>query len=77
MSATMSPSSSPTRYAQARDAAEKIEVHYTELPAVVDTAKAANPGQPQMHDVAPNNTIFNWHIGDKAATDAAFASARM
>ena len=61
--------------AQARDAAEKIEVHYTELPAVVDTAKAASPGQPQLHDVAPNNTIFNWHIGDKAATDAAFASA--
>ena len=30
---------------------------------------------PQVHDVAPNNTIFNWHIGDKAATDAAFAAA--
>jgi carbon-monoxide dehydrogenase large subunit len=61
--------------AQARDAAEKIEVSYTELPAVVDTAKAASPGQPQLHDVAPLNTIFNWHIGDKATTDAAFASA--
>ena len=61
--------------AQARDAAEKIEVHYSELPVVVDTAKAASPGQPQLHDVAPNNTIFNWHIGDKAATDTAFASA--
>ena len=31
-------------YAQARDAAEKIEVDYTELPAVVDPAKAAKPG---------------------------------
>jgi aerobic carbon-monoxide dehydrogenase large subunit len=61
--------------AQARDAAERIEVHYTELPAVVDTANAASPGQPQLHDVAPLNTIFNWHIGDKAATDAAFVSA--
>ncbi|HEY1783802.1 MAG TPA: xanthine dehydrogenase family protein molybdopterin-binding subunit [Roseiarcus sp.] len=61
--------------AQARDAAEKIEVSYSELPAVVDTAKAASPGQPQLHDVAPLNTIFNWHIGDKATTDAAFASA--
>ncbi len=61
--------------AQARDGAEKIEVGYTELPAVVDTAKAASPGQPQLHDVAPLNTIFNWHIGDKATTDAAFASA--
>src|SRR6516164_4532717 len=31
--------------AQARDAAEKIEVHYTQLPAVIDLAKAASPGQ--------------------------------
>jgi len=61
--------------AQARDAAEKIEVHYGELPAVVDTAKAANPGEPQLHDVAPNNTIYNWRLGDKATTDAAFAAA--
>ena len=61
--------------AQARDAAEKVEVRYSELPAVVDTATAASPGQPQLHEVAPNNTIFNWHIGDKATTEAAFASA--
>src|SRR5271166_1298940 len=46
-------------YAEARDAAEKIEVHYTELPAVVDLKTAAKPGQPQVHDAAPNNTIFN------------------
>jgi len=62
-------------YAEARDAAEKIEVHYTELPAVVDPAKAPAPGAPVVHDVAPDNTIYNWHIGDKAATDAAFANA--
>jgi carbon-monoxide dehydrogenase large subunit len=62
-------------YAQARDAAEKIVVDYGVLPAAVDTASAANAGQPQVHDVAPNNTVFNWHIGDKGATDAAFAAA--
>ncbi len=62
-------------YAEAREAGEKIEVSYGVLPAVVDPAKAPTPGAPQVHDVAPNNTIFNWHIGDKAATDAAFASA--
>ena len=62
-------------YAQAKDAAEKIEVHYTELPVVIELAKAASAGQAQIHDAAPNNTIFNWHLGDKAATDAAFASA--
>jgi carbon-monoxide dehydrogenase large subunit len=63
-------------YAQARDAAEKIVVEYGVLPAVVDTATAANPGQPQVHDFAPNNTVYNWHLGDKASTDAAFASAK-
>ncbi len=62
-------------YAQAREAGERIEVQYGELPAAVDTLTSANPGQPQNHDVSPNNTIYNWHIGDKAATDAAFASA--
>jgi aerobic carbon-monoxide dehydrogenase large subunit len=62
-------------YAQARDAAEKIEVHYTELQAVIDPAKAASPGQPVIHDGAPNNTVYNWHLGDKASTDAAFAAA--
>jgi len=63
-------------YAQAREAAEKIDVAYGVLPAAVDTAHAAASGQPQIHDVAPNNTVFNWHVGDKATTDAAFASAK-
>ncbi len=63
-------------YAQAREAAEKIVVDYGVLPAVTDTADAARTGAPQVHDIAPNNTVYNWHIGDKGATDAAFASAR-
>src|SRR5271168_4600439 len=63
-------------YAQARDAGEKIEVAYTELPAVADTASAAKSGQPQIHDAAPGNTVYNWHLGDKAPTDAAFAAAK-
>src|SRR5271163_4313252 len=63
-------------YTQARDAAEKIEVGYSELPAVVDIKTAANPGQPALHEVAPNNTVYNWHLGDKASTEAAFASAK-
>src|SRR5579863_5671260 len=62
-------------YAQARDAAEKIEVGYSELPAVMDLARVTEAGQAQVHDVAPGNTVYNWHIGDKAATDAAFAKA--
>jgi carbon-monoxide dehydrogenase large subunit len=63
-------------YAQAKDAAEQIEAHYSELPAVADTASAARSGQPQIHDAAPGNTVYNWHLGDKVATDAAFAAAK-
>ena len=62
-------------YAQAKDAGEKIAVQYGELPAVADTASASRSGQPQIHDAAPGNTVYNWHLGDKAATDAAFAAA--
>jgi aerobic carbon-monoxide dehydrogenase large subunit len=62
-------------YAEAKDAAEKLVIEYGVLPAVIDTASAAKPGQPQIHTYAPNNTVFNWHVGDKASTDAAFAKA--
>ena len=62
-------------YPQAKDAAEKVVIDYGVLPAVIDTASAAKPGQPQIHAYAPNNTVFNWHVGDKASTDTAFAKA--
>ena len=44
--------------------------------AVVDPASAAKPGPPQIHDFAPDNTVLQLALGDKAATDAAFASGR-
>ena len=59
----------------AKDAAELVEVDYEELPASVDTAHAADAGQPLVHDSVPNNTCYTWGHGDKAATDAAFAQA--
>ncbi|HZT47028.1 MAG TPA: xanthine dehydrogenase family protein molybdopterin-binding subunit, partial [Hyphomicrobiaceae bacterium] len=62
--------------AQARDAAEKVSVNYEVLPAVVDLATAQSPGQPQIHAEAPNNTVYQWHLGDKAKVDAAFAAAK-
>jgi carbon-monoxide dehydrogenase large subunit len=62
--------------AQARDAAEKVNVDYDTMPATVDVATAQSNGQPQVHDEAPNNTVYQWHLGDKAAVDAAFASAK-
>ena len=42
----------------------------------VDVATAQNAGQPQIHAEAPNNTVYQWHLGDKAAADAAFAGAK-
>src|SRR4051794_27193314 len=62
--------------AQARDAAEKVKVAYEVLPAVADPAKAQAKGAPQIHDVAPGNTIYQWHLGDAKAAEAAFKSAQ-
>ncbi|HYA07758.1 MAG TPA: xanthine dehydrogenase family protein molybdopterin-binding subunit, partial [Xanthobacteraceae bacterium] len=62
--------------AQARDAAEKVKVDYAVLPAVADPAAAQKPGAPQIHDIAPNNTIYQWSLGDATAVDAAFKSAK-
>ena len=61
---------------QAKDACEKIAVDYEVLPAVADPAKAQAQGAPQIHEVAPNNTIYQWHLGDQKAADAAFQAAK-
>ncbi len=61
--------------AQARDAADAVEVEYEPLPAVVDALDALKDGAPQLHEEAPGNLIYDWEIGDAAATEAAFASA--
>ncbi len=60
--------------AQAREAAELVEVDYEELDAVVDTAKAAG-SSPAVHDEAPDNIAFDWEYGDAKAVDEAFAQA--
>jgi carbon-monoxide dehydrogenase large subunit len=62
--------------AQARDAAEKVNVDYAVLPAVADPAAAQRQGAPQIHEIAANNTIYQWHLGDPKAVDAAFKSAK-
>jgi carbon-monoxide dehydrogenase large subunit len=59
----------------AKDAAEAVAVDYEVLPAVADPAEAQAKGAPQVHEVAPGNNVFSWQLGDKAATDAAFAQA--
>ncbi|RKP25094.1 carbon monoxide dehydrogenase large chain, partial [Syncephalis pseudoplumigaleata] len=60
---------------QARDAAEAVEVTYQELPAVADIRSAIAPGAPQLHPEAPGNVIYDWSIGDEAATGEAFKKA--
>jgi carbon-monoxide dehydrogenase large subunit len=60
---------------EARDAAELVDVNYKPLPAVVTADEAVAAGKPQIWDAAKGNLCYDWHLGDKAATDAAFASA--
>ena len=61
--------------AEAKDAAEKVNVDYEALPAAVDPGSTQSAGQPQIHPEAPGNTVYQWHLGDKDAVDAAFAKA--
>ena len=61
--------------AQAKDAGEKLVIDYEVLPAVADPAKAQAAGAPLIHEVAPNNTIYQWHLGDQKAVEAAFTAA--
>jgi carbon-monoxide dehydrogenase large subunit len=58
---------------QARDAAEKVEVDYEALPAVVDLSKTAKG--PAIHDIAPDNTCYVWAIGEQAKVNEAFQRA--
>ncbi|AMA55258.1 xanthine dehydrogenase family protein molybdopterin-binding subunit [Bradyrhizobium sp. CCGE-LA001] len=59
----------------ARDAAEAVVIDYEELAAVADMQAAIKAGAPQLHPEAPGNQVYDWVIGDEAATDAAFAKA--
>ena len=59
----------------AKDAAGAVEVNYDVLDAIVDPKAAVQDGAPQVHDDVPNNTIFDWELGNKEETDAAFENA--
>jgi aerobic carbon-monoxide dehydrogenase large subunit len=60
---------------QARDAAEAVELDIDALPAVTNARDAAQPDAPQLYDHIPNNVALDYHYGDTAKLDAAFASA--
>ena len=73
----------------AADAADLVEVEYEALPVVVDPFKAMNNDAPILREDIKDkkdgahgprnhpNHIFNWQVGDKELTDAAFAKAEV
>src|SRR3954471_21997006 len=61
--------------AQARDAGEAVELDIEPLPAVTNAEEATKPGAPLLYDHIPNNVALDYHYGDTAKIDAAFASA--
>src|SRR5579872_7327154 len=60
--------------AQAKDAAELIDIDYEMLPSVTDTAQAAE-GKIAVWPDCPDNISNLFEAGNKAAADAAFANA--
>ena len=60
---------------QAKDAADAVLLDIDSLPAVTDAKRAAAPDAPLLHESAPGNLVMEYHHGDTAAVDAAFARA--
>lgn len=59
----------------AADAAELIDIDYEPLPAVTDPLAALEDGAPLVWDDIPGNLCVQTDLGDKKATDEAFAKA--
>jgi aerobic carbon-monoxide dehydrogenase large subunit len=61
---------------QARDAAEAIAVEWQALPHVVSAVDALKPGAPLVWPGHAKNVAFETTLGDKRATERAFAAAQ-
>jgi carbon-monoxide dehydrogenase large subunit len=61
--------------AQAKDAAEAVDVDIEALPAVTEPSAATRPGAPSLYNDVPNNIGLDFHFGDSAAVAEAFARA--
>ncbi len=62
----------------AKDACEAIIVDYETLPVIVNPMQAADDTAPLIRDDKsnqPDNKVFDWEVGDRSATDRAFAEA--
>jgi aerobic carbon-monoxide dehydrogenase large subunit len=60
---------------QAQDAAEAVSVTWEELAHVIEATEAIQPTAPLVWPQHRNNVVFDLTLGDKAATDRAFAKA--
>jgi carbon-monoxide dehydrogenase large subunit len=60
---------------QAADAAEAVMIEYSARTAETSATAALLPEAPQLHEVAVNNTCFQWERGDGPAVDQALAKA--
>ena len=61
--------------AQARDAADLVDVRYDPLPSVTDTARIVEPGAPAVWADCPDNLSHIHEAGNRAAAGAAIAGA--
>ncbi|HEX6000169.1 MAG TPA: xanthine dehydrogenase family protein molybdopterin-binding subunit [Hyphomicrobiaceae bacterium] len=62
--------------AEARDAADLVEIDYETLPAVVTLEEAVKPGAPAVWADCPSNISYRVGFGDEAAVKAAFDGAK-
>jgi carbon-monoxide dehydrogenase large subunit len=60
---------------RAKDAAETIAVTWEALPHVMGATEALELGAPLVWPQHPDNVVFDLALGDKAATERAFAGA--
>jgi aerobic carbon-monoxide dehydrogenase large subunit len=60
----------------ARDAAAAVVVDYEILPAVTSVLGALQIGAPAIFEEIPDNICYDWDIGDREATEAAFKKAK-
>jgi aerobic carbon-monoxide dehydrogenase large subunit len=61
--------------AEAKDAAEAVELDIDSLPAVTDSRAAAEPDAPTLFDDVPGNICLDYHFGDSEKVAEAFAKA--
>ncbi|MEX0955459.1 MAG: xanthine dehydrogenase family protein molybdopterin-binding subunit [Rhizobiaceae bacterium] len=61
---------------QAQDAAELIEIDFEPEDAAADTKTALDPDTPLVWPELGSNRAFEYRLGDKSTTDAAFSKAK-